>query len=101
MKCNMSTAMGPVAVQAVCEEMYDHHYYLSKEEAIQNDPSLSQYREQQQEQNKNMPCAKKMCWSNQKNKPPSSKEDYIPYQNVLPSAKTLNKRTIACGSGRD
>ena len=45
-KCNMSTAMGPVAVQAVCEEMYDHHYYLSKEEAIQNDPSLSQYREQ-------------------------------------------------------
>ena len=41
--------MGSVAAQAVCEEMYDHHYYLSKEEAIQNDPSLSQYREQQQE----------------------------------------------------
>ena len=33
-KCNMSTAMCPVAIQAVCEEMYDHHYYLSKEEAI-------------------------------------------------------------------
>ena len=90
-KCNMSNAMGPVAVQAVCEEMYDHHYYLSKEEAIQNNPSLSQYCEQQQEQNKNMPCAKKIRWSNQKNKPRSSKEDYIPYQNVLPSAKTLNE----------
>ena len=38
-----------------------------------------------------MPCAKKMRWSNQKNKPPSCKEDYIPYQNVLPSAKTLNE----------
>ena len=38
-----------------------------------------------------MPCAKKMRWSNQKNKPPSNKEDYIPYQNVLPSAKTLNE----------
>ena len=38
-----------------------------------------------------MPCAKKMGWSNQKNKPPSSKVDYIPYQNVLPSAKTLNE----------
>ena len=25
----MSTAMGPVTVQAVREEMYDHHYYLS------------------------------------------------------------------------
>ena len=38
-----------------------------------------------------MPCAKKMRWSNQKNRPPSSKEDYIPYQNVSPSAKTLNE----------
>ena len=38
-----------------------------------------------------MPCAKKMRWSNQKNKPQSCKEDYIPYQNVLPSAKTLNE----------
>ena len=83
--------MGPVAVQAVCQKMYDHHYYLSKEEAIQNHTSLSQYREQKQEQNKNMPCTRKMCWSNQKNKPPSSKEDYIPYQNVSPSAKTLNE----------
>ena len=87
----MSTAMGLVAVQAVCEEMYDHHYYLSKGETLQNDPFLSQYREQQEEQNENMPCAKKMHWSNQKNKPPSSKEDYIPYQNVLPIAKTLNE----------
>ena len=43
----MSTAMGPVAAQAVCEIMYDYHYYLSKEEAIQTDPSLSHYREQQ------------------------------------------------------
>ena len=89
-KCNMSTAMGLVAVQTVCEEMYDHHYYLSKGETLQNDPFLSQYREQEEEQNENMPCAKKMHWSNQKNKPPSSKEDYIPYQNVLPIAKTLN-----------
>ena len=70
-KCIMSTAMGPVAVQAVCEEMYDHHYYLSQEEAIQNDLSLSQYCEQQQEQNKNIPCAKKMSWSDEKNKLPS------------------------------
>ena len=90
-KCNMATAVGLVAVHAVCEEMYHHHYYLSKEEAIQNDPYFSQHCEQQQEQNENMPCAKKMRWSNQKNKPPSSKEDYTPYQNVLPSAKTLNE----------
>ena len=83
--------MGLVAVQTVCEEMHDHHYYLSKGETLQNDPFLSQYREQQKEQNENMPCTKKMHWSNQKNKPPSSKEDYIPYQNVLPIAKTLNE----------
>ena len=44
-KCNMSIAMGPVTVQGVCEEMYDHHYYLTEEEAIQNDWSLSQYHE--------------------------------------------------------
>ena len=83
--------MGLVAVQTVCEEMHDHHYYLSKGETLQNDPFLSQYREQQEEQNENMPCTKKMHWSNPKNKPPSSKEDYIPYQNVLPIAKTLNE----------
>ena len=64
---------------------------MSKEEAIQNDLSLSQYCEQQQEQNEIMPCSKKMRWSNQKNKAPSAKEDYIPYQNVLPNAKTLNE----------
>ena len=71
--------------------MYDHPYYLSKDEAIQNDPSLSQYRGQHYGQNENVPCAKKMRWSNQKNKPQSCKKDYIPYQNVLPSAKTLNE----------
>ena len=40
-KCNMSTAMGPVAVQAVCVELYGHQYYLTKEEVIQKDPALT------------------------------------------------------------
>ena len=32
-KCGISTSMAAVAVQAVCEELYHHQYYLTKEEA--------------------------------------------------------------------
>ena len=38
--------MATVAVQAVCEELYHHQYYLTKEEVIEKDTKLAQYKEQ-------------------------------------------------------
>lgn len=82
-KCNISTAMGVLAVKSVCEEMYGHHYYLTKDDAIENDPSLASYREES--------VKKKQCLNPEElKKPPISVEDYVPYLNVLPSKKTLN-----------
>ena len=33
-KCNMSAEMSRVAVRTVCKNLYDHNYFLSKDEAI-------------------------------------------------------------------
>ena len=44
-RCGISTAMAPVVVQIVTEEMYRHKYYLTKEEAIEKDPALAMYRQ--------------------------------------------------------
>ena len=87
-KCGISTAMATVAVQAVCEELHHHQYYLTKEEAIERDPNLVEY-------NKEQPSSqpkKKHRLDEQKpaSKPLSNKQDYIPYKDVLPSARTLN-----------
>ena len=38
--------MATVAVQAVCEELYHHQYYLTKEEVIEKNTKLAQYKEQ-------------------------------------------------------
>ena len=86
-KCGVSTSMATVAVQAVCEELYGHHYFLSKEEAIEKDPDLVSYKEA------SPPIKKKRKIDEPKPatpKPLSSKQDYIPYKNVLPSPRTLN-----------
>ena len=33
----ISTSMATVVVQAVCEELYHHQYYMTKEEVIEKD----------------------------------------------------------------
>ena len=38
--------MSRIGLESVCETLYSHNYYLSKEEAIKNDPSLAMYKEQ-------------------------------------------------------
>ena len=43
-KCNISIQASCFAVQTVCNTLYGHKYYLSKDEAIQNDPSLEKYK---------------------------------------------------------
>ena len=85
-KCGISTAMATVAVQAVCEELYGHTYYLSKEEAIEKNPNLSKYKDSLP----SVPKRPRLAKLKQSAKPISSKKDYIPYKDVLPSARTLN-----------
>ena len=78
--------MATVAVQAVCEELYYHQYYLTKEEVIWKDTHLAQYKEQ------NSSTPKKQCLDElkQPSKPILSKKDYASYKNFLSSARTLN-----------
>ena len=79
-------SMQAVAVQAVCEELYHHEYYLTKEEVIQKDTNLVQYKEQ------NSSAPKKQCLDElkQPSKQILLKKDYAPYKYVLPSARTPN-----------
>ena len=42
-KCNISTQASCIAVQTISNTLYGHKYYLTKDEAIQNDPSLKKY----------------------------------------------------------
>ena len=78
--------MATVAIKAVCEELCHHQYYLTKEEAIEKDPNLAQYNEQ----NSSVPKKQHLDYPKQPSKPMSSKKDYTLYKNVLPSARTLN-----------
>ena len=44
-KCNMFAEMSRIAVQIVCKNLYDHNYFLSKEEAIERDLFLPEYKQ--------------------------------------------------------
>ena len=85
-KCGISTSMATVAVQAVYEELYHHQYYLTKEEAIEKDPDLAQYKEQ----TSSAPKKRRLDEPKQPSKSMSLKKDCAPYKDVLPSARTLN-----------
>ena len=86
--CGISTALAAKAVQIVCSVLYEHQYYISKEETLEKDPSLASYREAA---GPAVPLKKQRLSVNPVKKlPPSSKADYIPYQKVFPSPRTLN-----------
>ena len=106
--CMISTEMARIAFQTVCSKYYGHKYYLSTEEAIENEPSLINLRhidmEQEQEQQQQLPPPKKNPkGSSNKRKVPTSKEDYKVYEYVIPSARTLNdhKQAMAIKHERD
>ena len=89
--CGISAKMSTVAAQTFFKGMLDHDVYLTKEEAVAKDPTLASYREveegnEQQVQNKRQ----KLMGTVEKKKTPTTKGDYIPYRNVLPSPKTIN-----------
>ena len=87
----MSAEMSRIAVQTFCKNLYDHNYFLSKDEAIERDPSLSEYKQD------NPPSNKRQKLDLPKKQVPKSLNEYKPYENVLPSAKTISdyKLTLA------
>ena len=71
--CGLSVAMAILAVKIVCQALYEHTFYLNKEEAMQADSSLKDHQTEE----------------HGTKKPPVSKDDYAVYKNVLPSPKTI------------
>ena len=90
-KFKMSAEMSRVAVQTVSKNPYDHNYFLSKDEAIERDPSLSEYKQD------NHPSIKRQKLDFPNKQVSKSLSEYKPYKNVLPSTKTINdyKLTLA------
>ena len=90
-KCNMSAEMSRVAAQTVWKNLYDHNYFLSKDKAIERDPSLSEYKQDNPSSNKRQ---KRYL---PKKQAAESLNEYKPYENILPLAKTINdyKLTLA------
>ena len=43
--CNISAEMSRTTVQTVAKSLYGHEFYLTREEEIEKDPSLSSYKE--------------------------------------------------------
>ena len=82
-KCAVSADTSLTAVQTVCKGIYNHEFYRTKEEALARDPSLVHYKTAAVA----APDNKKPRLA--KNPPPRTKEDYIPYKNVLPTPKTV------------
>ena len=84
-KCYISTECSRIAIKAVCKGPYNHTYYLDRNEAINSDPNLAEFRDV-------IPRTKKTK-VNDKWMTPVTMQDYELYENVLASAKTINEQT--------
>ena len=98
-RCNISAEMSREAVRITCESMYDDEYYVSKDEAIEKDPDLEYARKQVGAETLPKPPKRAKC----KETVPHKIEDWKVYENVLPSAKTINnhKHVMAIQQERD
>ena len=85
-KCGISAQKAALAVQIVCKSLYKHQLHLTKEEAIQHDPSFAvQYSDDELQE----PEQKKTRLNLSTGKLPRTKNDYLQYKNVLPSPRTI------------
>ena len=86
-----------VAVKTVCKSLYNHEFYITKVEAIEKDPSLADYKN---EDDAKAPEQKRPRLQEEVTvkAPPTKKDEYLPYKNVLPTPKTLtdHKHCMAC-----
>ena len=72
-RSGISVPKARIAVQAVCEILYGHKYYL----CVVAQPCLSKIQENEEPEEP-------------KNKKPRTKEDYMQYKDVLPDVKAVN-----------
>ena len=82
-KCNISSQASLVAVQTVCSNFYEHQYYLTKDEAIEKDPSLEEMRSKST-------SPKPPKRSKSKSTVAHTTKEWKAYEHVLPSTKTIN-----------
>ena len=85
-KCGISAQKAALAVQIVCKSLYKHQLHLTKEEAIQHDPSLAVQNSDDELQE---PEQKKQRFNLSKGKLPRTKNDYLQYKYVFPSPRTI------------
>jgi hypothetical protein len=71
----VSVAKSCIAVQAVCEKIYQHRYFLSREEKEKHEPTLQIINEEEEPANKK----------------PRTQADYQQYVKVLPSVKVVQQ----------
>ena len=84
-KCKISNQASLVAVQTVCNSIYGHEYYLTKEEAIENDPSLEELRSES-----TTPKSPKRSKSKEKPTVAHTTKEWKVYEHVLLREKTLD-----------
>jgi len=71
----LSVAKSRIAVQAVCEKIYQHRFFLSREEKEKYEPTLQTINEEEEPANKK----------------PRTREDYQQYAKILPSARVVTQ----------
>ena len=75
-------------MQTVASCLYDHQFYLTKEEAIEKDPLLKEYRGTIQRKPPKMARTSRLSLPEATKLLPHSTDDWKPYEYVLPSART-------------
>ena len=95
--CDISSEMSRTTVQIIAKSLYGHKFYLTREKAIEKDPSLSFYKEKQ------LPVHPSKRQKKEKKPVPSSQEQQKIYENVLPSSKAINdfKQNMAIETEKD
>ena len=87
-RCNVSNEVSRICVQTVASCLYDHQFYLTKEEAIEKDPLLKEYRGTIQRKPPKMARTSRLSLPEATKLLPHSTDDWKPYEYVLPSART-------------
>ena len=95
--CNISAEWSRTAVQTVAKSWYGRKFYLTRDKAIEKDPSLSSFKVKQ------LPVHLSKRQKKEQTPVPTSQEQYKIFQNVLPSSKAINdfKQNMAIQTEKD
>ena len=95
--CNISAEWSRTAVQTVAKSWYGHKFYLTRDKAIEKDPSLSSFKVKQ------LPVHLSKRQKKEQTPVPTSQEQHKIFQNVLHSSKAINdfKQNMAIQTEKD